>query len=294
MNLGKLGVWAMTDAMPSAEAAAFARRVEQWGYGALWIPEALGRDALIHASWLLANTTTLVIASGIANIYGRDAQAMASAQQSLNEQSNNRFLLGIGVSHSMLVEGMRGHHYGKPIATMRAYLEAMKRATYQSPLPSEKPQTVLAALGPKMVALSGELADGAHPYLVSPKHTAEARAILGPGKLVCPEQKLLLEPDPGKARAIARFFVGQSAQAPNYRNNFIRMGFGEADFANGGSDRLVDAIVGWGDEAALRQRIQEHWDAGADHVCIQAVHPEHHAKMLPDEKLLAALAPRKT
>jgi probable F420-dependent oxidoreductase len=292
MNLGKLGVWAMTDAMTASEAAAFAMRVERWGYGALWVPEGLGRDPLVHAAWLLANTSTLVIASGVANIYARDGQTMAAAQQALNEQSNNRFLLGIGVSHLQLVEGLRGHRYGKPIDTMRSYLEAMSRATYQSPAPSERPLTVLAALGPKMLALARDRVDGAHPFSVSPQHTAAARAVLGPGKLLCPQQWLLLESDPIKARQIARELVGQSVQTPNYRQNYLRLGFGEAELAKGGSDRLVDAIVGWGDETAIRARVQAHWDAGADHVCIQAIDPKQLTKMLPDEHLLAALAPR--
>ena len=294
MNLGKLGVWAMTDGMTAAVAAAFARRVEKLGYPALWIPESVGRNVLVHASWLLANTETLVIATGIANIYGRDALAMASAQLTLNEQSNNRFLLGIGVSHVHLVEGLRGHSYAKPVETMRAYLDAMSRATCQAPKPSQPSLTVLAALGPKMLALAAERADGAHPYLITPEHTAQARAILGPRKLLCPEQKVLLESDPVKARTVARKAIQRYLGLPNYCNNLLRLGFTEADFAQGGSNRLVDALVAWGDEAAIRLRIQQHWDAGADHVCIQAVNPDGDKFMLPDEDLLAMLAPAST
>ena len=155
MNIGSLGVWMMTDGMNAAEAAAFAKRVESWGYGALWLPEAFGRNVLVHSSWLLANTRSLVIATGIANLYARDPTAMAAAQRTLNEQSGGRFLLGIGVSHAPLVQDARGHVYGRPVATMRNYLEAMSRVQLPYPPESEKPKTVIAALGPKMLALAG-------------------------------------------------------------------------------------------------------------------------------------------
>jgi len=185
MALKKLGVWEAVDRRPAVDAAAFARRVEGWGYGALWIPEAMGREVFSASAWLLANTRELVVASGIANIYARDPVSAAAAQQGLNEQSGGRFLLGLGVSHIPMVQGVRGHEYGKPVASMRAYLQAMGKAPYQSVMPAEKPRTVLAALGPKMLELSAQLADGAHPYNVTPEHTREARAILGAGKLLC-------------------------------------------------------------------------------------------------------------
>jgi len=287
MPLGKLGVWQAMDVMTAGAAAAFVRRVEAWGYGALWIPESRGRNAPVHAAWLLANTTKLVVATGIANIYARDPQASAAANLALNEQSGGRFVLGLGVSHVPLVEGLRGHQYGKPVATMRAYLEGMQRAAYAAPKPAEAPRTVIAALGPQMLKLAAEQCDGAHPYLVSPRHTAEARALLPKGKLLCPEQTAVLETDPAKARKTGRGWLARYLELPNYRNNLKRLGFSDADLADGGSDKLVDAIVAWGDEAAIRHRIQQHWDADADHVCIQAITD----KGLPDERLLAALAP---
>jgi probable F420-dependent oxidoreductase len=163
MKLGKLGVWAGLDGMSAADALAFARRIEKRGYSALWTPESRGRNVLVNAAWLLAGTSTLVVASGIANIYARDAMAMANGQRGLNEQSGNRFLLGLGVSHKPMVSDMRGHAYGKPVATMRAYLEAMRSAPYAAPAPSETPRTVLAALGPKMLELAAEVADGRIP-----------------------------------------------------------------------------------------------------------------------------------
>lgn len=289
MQLGKLGVWQFTEAMTAAEAAAFAGRVEGWGYGALWIPEAMGRDAIAHAAWLLASTRKLIIATGIANIYARDARAALCAQNTLAEQSGGRFLLGLGVSHAPLVEGLRGHAYRPPVATMKAYLEAMKSAApYSSVPPGETPPTVIAALGPKMLELAKTHAQGAHPYLVTPEHTAQARKILGPSPLLCVEQKVLRESDPARARAVARETIGFYLTLPNYRNNLMRLGFSAAEIDEK-SDRLTDALVAWGDVKAIRSRIDAHFAAGASHVCIQAIPPS--GGQLPDETLLAALAP---
>jgi probable F420-dependent oxidoreductase len=291
MKIGKLGVWASTENMAAPDAAAFAGRVEAWGYSALWLPEAMGRNVLVHASWLLANTKTLIVATGIANIYARDPMAMVGAQLALNEQSGGRFLLGLGVSHAPLVEGVRGHVFEKPVAKLRSYLEGMAKAPYMAARPAEKPLTLVAALGPQMLKLTAELADGSHPYNVTPEHTAEARALLGPGKLLCPEQMVLLETDPVVARAAGRKILATYLPLPNYRNNFIRIGFSHDDFENGGSDRLIDSIIAWGDEAAIRRRIQAHWDAGADHVCIQSVPADGSYLQPPPEKVLELLAP---
>ena len=290
MKIGRLGVWAMANAMGAAESAAFARRVEAWGYGALWVPEAMARDPLVTCSWLLANTTKLALATGIANIHVRDVFATINSQYGLAEQSGGRFLLGLGVSHGAFVEGALGHRYERPAETMRRYLESMAKARYLGPPPAEKPKTVIAALGPRMLELAAAFADGAHPYNVTPEHTAEARRRLGPDKLICPEQMVLLETDPSAARGAARKALALSLTLPNYRNNYLRMGFAADDLDNGGSDRLIDAIVAWGDEKAIRGRIQQHWDAGADHVCIQPL--RRGTAMTPDdEKVLALLAP---
>jgi probable F420-dependent oxidoreductase len=291
MGLGRLGVWASMDGMTAAAAADFAKRLEGWGYGALWVPESRGRNVLVISSWLLANTKTLTVATGIANIYARDPQATASGQLALAEQSGGRFLIGLGVSHVPLVEGLRGHTYGKPVETMRDYVEAMRRASYAAPRPAETPKTVIAALGPGMLALAGSHTDGAHPYLVTPAHTREARRILGPDKLLCPEQTVLAETDPARARRLGRAWLGRYLEMTNYRNNLLRLGFVTLDFAAGGSDHLVDAMIAWGDAAAIRRRIDEHWAAGADHVCIQTLNPNEATPGLPDERLLAALAP---
>ena len=273
MQLGKLGVWAFCDEMTSPQWADFARRVEGAGYGSLWINEAFGRNALVASGWLLANTQELVVATGIANIYGRDPLAMVSAQVGLAEQSGGRFLLGIGVSHAPLVKDLRGHEYGKPVATMHAYLEAMAKVQTTIPSPPEKPRTVLAALGPKMLELSRDMADGAHPYNTTPEHTKIARGILGPGKLLCVEQKVLSETDPVKARAIGRAHLKGYLALPAYRNNWLRLGFDESDFAGDCSDRLIDATFAWGGDEAVAERVDAHLRAGADHVCIQLLGP---------------------
>ena len=274
MQLGRLGVWASMDGMTAAAAADFARRVEGWGYGALWVPESRGRNVLVISSWLLANTKTLTVATGIANIYARDPQATASGQLALAEQSGGRFLLGLGVSHVPLVEGLRGHMYGKPVETMRDYVEAMRRASYAAPRPAEAPKTVIAALGPGMLALAGSHTDGAHPYLVTPAHTREARRILGPDKLLCPEQTVLAETDPARARRIGRAWLGRYLEMANYRNNLLRLGFADAGLRRRrvrSPGRRDDRL---GRRGGIRRRIDEHWAAGADHVCIQALNPD--------------------
>ena len=272
MQLGAFGVWTFQlDVLPAARMQKVASELEEMGYGALWYGEAVGREALTKAGLLLAGTKRIIIATGIANIYGRDPITMAAGQKTLAEAYPNRFLLGLGVSHIPLVEKLRGHRYDKPVPTMRAYLDAMDKAPYQAVPAASKPPRVLAALGPLMLKLSAERADGAHPYNTSPQHTAEARKLLGAGPLLCPEQAVVLEQDPAKARAIARKFLEIYLGLPNYTNNWLRLGFQEADLSKGGSDRLIDAIIAWGDLKTVVSRIQEHRSAGADHVCIQVL-----------------------
>jgi probable F420-dependent oxidoreductase len=290
MKLGKYGVWTFVDGLPAAQAAAFAKELENWGYSALWIPEAVSREAFVSAGWLLANTTKLVVGTAIANIYARDPMAAACAQKALAEQSGGRFLLGLGVSHAPMVS-MRGHAYQSPVKTMREYLKAMSQAPYMSVPPAEKPLTMIAALGPKMLELAKTDADGALPYNTTPEHTAQARKILGAGKLLCVEQKVILETNPATARAAGRKFIVHYLSLVNYRNLWKRLGFNEQDFENGGSDRLIDAVFAWGDEKAVRGRLQAHLDAGADHVSIQSVRND--GEMVIDAKGLKVLAPNK-
>jgi probable F420-dependent oxidoreductase len=269
MHLGKIGVWTTSDSMDARALAALAQWVEKAGYAALWVPEATGRNVFVTASWLLANTSSLILASGIANIYARDAVAMVAGREALNEQSGGRFLLGIGVSHAPLVDQARGHVYEKPVQKMRSYLEAMAQVRYVAPPAPERSLTVVGALRSQMMALSRDLADGAHPYNAPPEHTAQSREILGPGKLLCVEQMVLLDTDAAKARAIGRKTLSMYLGLPNYLNHWLALGFTQDDFAAGGSDRLIDAIVAWGDETAVRKRVIDHIAAGADHVCIQ-------------------------
>jgi probable F420-dependent oxidoreductase len=272
IQIGPIGIWThQFEDHPAAKVRETVSELEDLGYGALWFGEAFGREALSNAGLLLSATERIVIATGIANIYARDATAMAAGQKTLAEAYPNRFLLGLGVSHVPLVEKLRGHSYQNPVATMRAYLDAMDQAPYQSVPPPTKPLRVLAALGPKMLQLAGERADGAHPYNVNPEHTAQAREILGPDRYLCPEQAVVLETDPARAREIARTFLALYFTLPNYTNNFLRLGFDESDFTNGGSNRLIDAIIAWGDLDAIRNRIRAHQSAGADHVCIQVL-----------------------
>lgn len=273
MELGKLGVWYFFDGKPAAEAAKAAKRIESLGYSALWVPETVGRSSLVHASWLLANTESLIVATGIANIYNREPGVTMQSQKTLAEQSAGRFLLGLGVSHKPLVEGVRKLEYGPPVKTMRNYLEAMKASPYMSVAPAEEAPTVIAALGPKMLELAASQCDGAHPYFTSPEHTAMARKTLGEGPGLYVEQKVILESDPDKARALARPIAKTYIGLPNYRNNWLRMGLEEADFENGGSDRFIDATFAWGTISDIQDRLQQHYDAGADHVCVQPVNP---------------------
>jgi probable F420-dependent oxidoreductase len=253
----------------------------------IWIPEALGREALSHAAILLAATSRIPIATGIANIWARDAMAMAAGQKTLAEAWPGRFLLGMGVSHAPLV-GMRGHAYQRPLTAMRRYLDAMDASIYNAPAPATPPPRVLGALAPKMLALAAERTDGAHPYFVPPEHTRRARAALGPGKLLAPEQAVVLERDAATARAIARQHMQTYLQLPNYVNNLRRLGFGDADLRDGGSDGLVDAIVAWGDVGVVVDRVRAHHEAGADHVCLQVLPREATALPLAEWRTLAA------
>lgn len=291
MQIGARGVFFYPDGLTSREAVAFARRIEALGYSALWLPEVGGRDPFVLAARLLDHTETLIVATGIANIYARDAVAMKAAQYTLAEQSGGRFLLGLGVSHRLLVEDIRGHKYGPPLSAMKAYLDRYAEAGFGAIAPAERPPVLLAALGPKMLDLARERADGAHPYMVTPEHTREARKRLGPDRLLCSEHKVLLEKDLPKARGVARAApaLAMGLTLPNYQNSLFRQGFEAKDFEYGLSDRLIDALVAMGDADAIEQRLAAHLQAGADHVCIHPLHPD--AKSEPWWPTLEALAP---
>jgi probable F420-dependent oxidoreductase len=289
MKLGPIGIWtAQLDYQPAAKAQEAAGELEQLGFGAIWFPESVGRESLTHAALLLGATRRIVIATGIANIYARDPVTMAAGQNTLAEAYPGRFLLGLGVSHIPLVEQLRGHTYGKPVASMRAYLDDMDRAPYRAVPPTVSPIRVLAALGPKMLRLAAERAAGAHPYFVPPEHTKQARAILGGNRLLAVEQAVVLETDSVKAREIARSHTSRYLTLPNYVNNLRRLGFTEEDLVNGGSDRLVDAIVACGDITAVIDRVRAHQSAGADHVCVQVLPPDPQAMPMSQWREVAA------
>jgi len=278
VDIGPVGIWTgMLDAMAVTEAQESAAELDELGYGALWIPETVGRDPFVMATLLLAASQRMTVATGIASIYARDPLTMANTLRSLEAAFPARFLLGLGVSHHTLVEWVRKHDYSKPYSYMKDYLTFMvEKALFRGVGPEELPgNIVLAALGPKMVALSGALSAGAHPYFTTPEHTATAREILGDGPLLAPEQMCILDTDARTARALARKNMAIYLGLPNYANNLKRLGFTDEDISggpdDGPSDRLVDAIVVWGDEAAVVDRVRQHHDAGADHVCVQVL-----------------------
>ncbi|HTZ66825.1 MAG TPA: TIGR03620 family F420-dependent LLM class oxidoreductase [Roseiarcus sp.] len=268
-QVGRLGVWYPIDRLDGAGVKRLLRTVEDLGYSTLWYPEALGYESLSLASFMLANSTRLIIGSSIANIYARDPFTARRGLRTLSSLYDDRFVLGLGVSHAPMVE-RRGHVYDKPVPTMRRYLDAL----YEDPSNAGEWPVVIAALGPLMLKLAAERTAGAVPYNVTPEHTRKARAALGPDKLLAVEQKVCLETDAAAARGLARRELRRYMTLPNYRNNWLRIGFTEADLAGGGSDRFIDAMVLWGDVATVARGLKAHLEAGANHVCIQPVHAE--------------------
>ncbi len=290
-SLGKLGLWTFQfDQQPMSAAQEAAAEVESLGYGAVWVPEAVGRDPFASCALLLSATQRLVMATGIASIHARTAMTMQAGWKTLTEAFPERFLLGLGVSHQPSVEGFHGASYSKPYSTMVSYLDALDAGLYFAAQPTTPLRRVLAALGPKMLKLSAERGMGAHPYFVTPEHTAIARAELGPDALLAPEQTVVLSTDPAQARAIARQMMAMYLTLPNYTNNLRRLGWSEEDIA-GPSDKLVDAIVAWGDVDAIHARVKEHLDAGADHVCLQVMTADPQALPMAEWREIAAMIP---
>lgn len=276
MSIGRIGVWhSLFGFAPAHSVRRAAARIEELGYEALWFPESpASREAFTTAGLLLAATREIAVASGIASIWARDATATAAGAAALGEAYPGRFVLGIGVSHASLVSD-RGHDYTRPLAAMDAYLDAMAAAQPELAVTADPPPPVLlAALRPRMLELSRDKADGAHPYLVPPEHTLFARNALGPGPILAPEQAVVIHGDPATAREIARAHVAEYLALPNYVNNLRHLGFGEDDLADGGSDRLVDSTVAWGDVETVAARVRAHLDAGADHVALQVLPPD--------------------
>jgi len=283
-QVGRLGVWYPVDRLKGAGIRRLLRTLEDLGYSTLWYPEALGYESISIATFMLANSTRLIVGSSIANIYARDPFTARRGLSTLSSLYDDRFILGLGVSHAPMVERVRGHVYDKPVPTMRRYLDGL----YEDPSNAAEWPVVIAALGPLMLKLAAERTAGAVPYNVTPEHTREARAALGPDKLLVVEQKVCLETDPVAARALARREMHRYMPLTNYRNNWLRIGFTEADLADGGSDRFLDAMVLRGDAATIAHGLRAHLEAGANQVCVQPVHAEE--DMEARDRTLTALA----
>ncbi|MEV0484825.1 LLM class F420-dependent oxidoreductase [Streptomyces sp. NPDC050508] len=260
-TVGRYGIWSVglrtEDPARRGELAEAAAELEQLGYGAVWLG---GSSAAQHAVPLIEATSTLAVGTSIQSIWQYDAAESAAGFAELEAAHPGRFLLGLGVSHAKLAD-----QYRRPYSALVTYLDALDAAG----VPADR--RLLAALGPKTLELARDRSAGSIPYLVTPDHTAKARAILGETPLLAPELKVVLETDPTRARALARDYLAMYLTLPNYTNNFLRNGFTESDLADGGSDHLVDAVFAWGDESSIRARIDTFLAAGADHVALQVV-----------------------
>ena len=278
-KLGTWGAWigALT-AVPAALGRPTAQRVEAAGFPTLWYPEGMGvRESFSNAAVLLGATDEILIASGIANVWARDAIAAASASRTLNDSFGGRFLLGLGVSHPPQVDP-RGSTYLKPVAKMREYLTQLNASDFSTPDPTADPvepvQTIIAALRPAMLEVARDLSLGAHPYLVPVEHTRRAREVMGADPILAVEHKVVIAADPDEARERARGAIGWYLGIENYKRNLLWLGYTEDDIANGGSDRLIDDLVAHGDPETVVAKLRGHLEAGADHVCIQPLGDE--------------------
>jgi probable F420-dependent oxidoreductase len=269
MELGQIGVWGRElragEETARREAAAL---LEELGYGTLWFPGGAESDSLDCAAVVLDATTTAVVGTGITNIWTEPAPEVATKHADLAERHDHRFLLGLGIGHRPAIDRIEPGLYDKPFSAMVSYIDELDA----SPTPPPKEERVIAAIGPRMLELCRERSAGTHPYLTTPEHTRVAREAVGPDRIVAPEQGVVVESDPEKARATARGFLDRYMVLPNYYKNWLRHGFTEHDLRDGGSDRLVDGLIAWGSDEAIAARVREHLDAGADHVCIQVIH----------------------
>jgi probable F420-dependent oxidoreductase len=274
--LGRVGVRpAEIDNHSWAEVVDAVAEFEDLGYGTMWSAEGFGRDATTQAAMLLSATSRITVATGVANIYRHHPQTLAQAQRTLSEAFPDRFLLGLGLGVPHLAEAM-GQQWGPPVATMSAYLDKLDAAMYACPAPATEPKRVLGVLAPRMLALAKERAWGAHPYFLPVEHTAHAREILGPDSVLAVQQGVVLDTDRTAARDVAResvaYWIKHSDMAPS-RWHAVRdlLGYNEDDLREGGSDRLVEAMVAHGDLDTIAARVRQQFDAGADHVCIEVL-----------------------
>ena len=285
MQLGPVGIWASQFRnAPREQALKEIRPLEELGYGAVWIPGGATAEILDLAADLLGGSDRIVVASGILNVWMHEPADVATSHHRLNEAHPGRFLLGLGVSHASIVEQNTSQPYRRPLQVMSRFLDALDAAN--PPVPQA--ERILAALGPRMLEMARDRSAGAHPYCITPEHTRQAREVLGKGRLLAPELKAILEPDPTRARAIARAHIERYFKQPNYVNNLIRLGYREEDLANGGTDRVIDDLFAWGSPGDVAARVAEHHQAGADHVCVQvltadpAAYPHEEWRQLAD------------
>lgn len=283
------GVWFSPEGLSATAVVEFAQSVESLGYEKLWVGETFGRDPFAQLAMIGANTSTLGLASGIANIYHRHPGVMMQGANTVAEATGGRMTLGLGVSSPVIVNKVRGIEYDKPLSFLRTYLDQMEASRYTAVAPAEPVPVMLAALGPKMLELAAERSAGAHPYNTTPEHTAMAREVMGPDAELAVEQKVILTEDPELARACGASVLKFYSRAPGYANAWLRMGFTQDDI-DSLSNKLVDAVVSWGSADQIEARLQEHADAGATHVCIHPLDP-HKGQARPDDAALAALAP---
>ncbi len=285
---GSKSVIFFTDGLEADPLEHFALRLEELGYESLWVPEFFGREPFSTVSFLLARTSRLRVATGIANVYARDALVTAQARKTLAELSAGRFVLGLGVSHPPMAEA-HGVPWQPPVAKMRAYLDTIESTTVASPEPAEPTPIWIAAHGPGLLRLARERAAGANTYLMPPAHTRQARGTLGPEKRLNVVVPSCLCEDASLARRVGRKALAIYLPLPAYRRQWVEWGFSESDFEDGGSDRLVDGLVAWGSETRIRERMDEHLAAGASHIAVSPLNPEGRGPQ-PHWKLLEAVA----
>ena len=284
---GQIGVWWMSETWAMPDAQDVAREIEDLGYGSLFLPEVAGKECLTQSMAFLSATDRLVVGTGIANIHVRIPSAAETGGRTLSALFPGRFILGLGVSHAPLVEHGLGGIYTKPLATMRTYLERMAAVSETIEPGAGRPVRLLAALGPKMIELSGTHADGAHPYLVLPDQSAATRAILGADKWIVSEQAVVVGGDTDDQLRYAHGHLDPYSELQNYRNSWLRQGFDESDLVRGGSDRLARALVGMGSVDDAAASLRAHLDAGADHVVVQVLGDDPTADPRPALRTLA-------
>ncbi|MBM4258781.1 MAG: TIGR03620 family F420-dependent LLM class oxidoreductase [Deltaproteobacteria bacterium] len=290
MDLSKPGLFCFLDGFTGAQTGQFARKAEQLGYSALWFAETRGREPFSFASYLLGQNERMIVATGIAVVYAYEPFAIANAARTLGELYGDRFILGLGVSNQR-GNAARGIPYDdKPVSFMRQYLAKMKDAPYVAPQPKHEPPVVIAGVMPKMLQLAATQTQGTHTYCTTVEQISRTRAALGSQPWLCAELGVMLETDASKARAAIRQYIQIYLSIDHYVKRLREVGFSDADFVNGGSDRLVDTIVVWGNETKIRERIDAYYTAGASHVCIMPLRSS--GGMVPDERAVEALAPR--